>query len=152
MTQADVRSRLDRAVRKLLDNDECLIELDVNERTITHKLAEYLQGEFPDWNVDCEYNRDGHKCKSLPLPPKKNVSCADTTAQTVFPDIIVHKRKTNDNNLLVLEAKKTGGSPTWDYRKLEAFKSELGYQHAVFVRLNKGRGSRQNPQVETEWR
>ncbi|MCL1902495.1 MAG: hypothetical protein FWG18_02595 [Alphaproteobacteria bacterium] len=30
---------------------------EVNERSQTHKLAEYLQYLLPHWNVDCEYNK-----------------------------------------------------------------------------------------------
>lgn len=37
--------------------DKILLDINVNERTITHKLAEYLQQHLPEFNVDCEYNR-----------------------------------------------------------------------------------------------
>ena len=61
----------------------------------------------------------------------------DTEAITVFPDIIVHKRGT-DENLLVIEMKKTTSKKTdttYDLGKLKAFKSQLGYQFAIFIKL-----------------
>src|SRR5271156_1841591 len=108
MTQAEIESKLRRAIRTLLREDGWLLRYDANERSITHKLAEYLQKEFRDWHVDCEYNLDGHDdSKKLDLPPKRNISSADTEARTVFPDIIVHCRGKHAKrlNLLVLEAK-----------------------------------------------
>jgi hypothetical protein len=45
------------SINKLMEFDDFLLEKDVNERSITHKLAEYMQQEFKDWDVDCEYNR-----------------------------------------------------------------------------------------------
>lgn len=48
----------------------------------------------------------------------------------MFPDIVVHKRGSDDWNLLVLELKKPGGSLEYDAEKLRAFRRELKYQHA----------------------
>lgn len=47
-----------KGLRMLLKNDHYLLKNDVNERSITHKLGEYYQFIFSDWNVDCEYNRN----------------------------------------------------------------------------------------------
>jgi len=58
ITTNEVKYSVDRALTKLLQNDSLLVELNANERSITHKLAEYLQLEFAAWNVDCEYNRN----------------------------------------------------------------------------------------------
>lgn len=68
------------------------------------------RNEFPDFDVDCEYNRDGvapKKIGHLGLYPDDD----DTEAETVFPDIIVHRRGT-EQNYLVIEAKKSTRSPT----------------------------------------
>lgn len=149
MTQADIESRLQRAIRTLLRKDRLLLKLDANERSITHKLAQYIQRAFPGWQVDCEYNRDGHDCKTLDLPVEHNLSSNDTETHTVFPDIIVHHRNTKDN-LVALEAKKSTSrvSDDCDNRKLKAFKDQLGYKYAVFVRINTGNERHQLPQIE----
>lgn len=126
---------LRQALDLLVQRDHELFELNVNERSLTHKLAEYLQPLFPDWHVDCEYNRKGHDdTKSLNLPVDE-IDSDDTEARTVFPDIIVHRRGIPDN-FLVIEVKKSNNpNRARDYQKLEAFKSQLGYQHAAFVEL-----------------
>ena len=118
------------AAYTLLKRDRVLLELDANERSLTHKLAEYLQGEFPDWDVDCEYNRDGDTPKRLLV---QTISTDDTDAHTVFPDIIIHHRNTNDN-LVVIEAKKSSTSAgSDDEEKLKAYVAKYGYQFAFAV-------------------
>jgi hypothetical protein len=114
------RDRLDSALQRLSDRDFHLLSADVNERSITHKLAEYLQAELPDWHVDCEYNRDRHDSKLLELPHRSNVSSEDVHARTVFPDIIVHHRNTQEN-LLVIEVKKSSSTEdeSWDWKKID---------------------------------
>lgn len=141
MEQADLDQRLIRAVESLLRGDGYLLEHDANERSITHRLAMHLVPEFDGWNVDCEYNRDGHEPKRLNLPRRHAVADDDEHATTVFPDIIVHRRGTQQN-LLVIEAKKSTNPDdgAFDRRKLRAFAdpAQLGYQFAVFVLLYSG--------------
>jgi hypothetical protein len=136
-----VQSGLDSAIRQLIARDSQLLVLDVNERSVTHKLAEYLQDEFPTWDVDCEYNRDHDDPKRLDIQ-REEVSTDDDQGVTVFPDIIVHKRDT-DENFIVIEVKKNTNSRGDDYdmRKLNAFKAELGYRHAAFLKLRTAPGS-----------
>lgn len=123
------------ALNLLLRADADILEIDANERTISHRLANYLEPYFPGWNVDCEYNRNHDDPKRLDIP-RKNVSSDDTQATTVFPDIIVQKRGTN-KNLLVVEIKKTTSreNDEYDLNKLCAFKQQLNYRFAVFVKL-----------------
>jgi len=127
------------ALRRLFKRDAELLRYDVNERTITHKLAQYLEPEFPEWDVDCEYNRNHDKTKRLKYLPGKLVSLNNTDGTSVFPDIIVHKRMT-DENYVVIEVKKSTSneSPAFDQQKLLAFKIELHYRFAVFVRIATG--------------
>jgi len=144
-----VRARVDAAIKRLLAEDGQLFKMDVNERSISPRLAMYLQDEFSGWDVDCEYNRKGYSAvKRLDL----TVDCIesnDTEAKIVFPDIIVHRR-TSDDNLLVIEMKKTTSqvSSERDYRKLEAFKRQLGYRHALFLRFTAGD---KEARVEMDW-
>jgi hypothetical protein len=136
-----VRQSLDSAIRRFIAGDFQLLVLDVNERSVTHKLAEYLQDKFPAWHVDCEYNRDHDDPKRLNIP-RGSISTDDDQGTTVFPDIIVHKRDT-DENLIVIEVKKSTNSQgdSYDMQKLNAFKSELGYKYAAFLKLRTGPGS-----------
>jgi hypothetical protein len=112
-----------------------LLLLDANERAITHRFAMYLQERLPEWQVDCEYNRDGHNPKRGNLE-KLYPADDDTDGATVFPDVIAHRRGRADN-YLVIEFKKLkyGCDPQSDRRKLHAYKEELGYAFALFVAL-----------------
>lgn len=129
---------LHEALNTLVRADAEIFLSDINERSISHRLACYLETFFPGWNVDCEYNRNHDNPKRLKIRRRK-ISSDDTQATTVFPDIIVHRRGT-DENLLVIEMKKTTSqeSDKYDFGKLQAFKSQLGYQFAVFVKVKTG--------------
>lgn len=134
-----IESLVGTAIDRLLANDGDLLRNDVNERSITHRLASYLQELFPEWNVDCEYNRHHDQTKKLVKYRRRIAKVTDTNGISVFPDVIVHKRMT-DSNLLVIEVKKsTNNDPDkFDLEKLAAFKEELHYQHALFLRLKAG--------------
>ena len=134
----DLRGRVVTAVSNLYRYDGDLIIRCANERSITHKLAEHMQREFLHWHVDCEYNRAGCDPKRLNIAAKKT-SIDATEAVTVYPDIVVHRRGT-DVNLLVVEVKKGGGEiQTWDEEKLRAFTSHnrVRYQFGLFLKLCK---------------
>ncbi len=140
MTEEKVKSAVNAALAELLKHDSYLLEKDVNERSISHRLAGYLQSQFSGWHVDCEYNRNHDDVKRLQLAPR-HATDQDVEAVTVFPDIIVHQRST-DKNLLVIEIKKTTSREKRDYdiKKLMAFKGELQYTFAAFVLLETGAG------------
>ena len=64
---------LSMVINELKLKDYYLLEKDVNERSITHKLAGYLQKHLSEhfdehYDVDCEYNRNG-RGRSLMAPP-----------------------------------------------------------------------------------
>ena len=124
-----------RALSELLNNGHDLLDIDANERSITFRFAMYLQRHFPGWTVDCEYNRDGTEPKRLghlELYPDNE----DDEAKTVFPDGSVHRRGTRQNHL-VLEFKKSTSrvDRRIDLRKLQGYKQQLGYEHALFVEV-----------------
>lgn len=133
MTREHIERILKDALSLLANEQPELLELSVTERALSHHLAIYIMEYFPGYHVDVEYNRDGYDPKRLDLPPK-TVLMDETRAVTVYPDIIIHRRNTADN-LLVLEMKKPGGDIRYDRLKLEAFKRELSYQHAAHVVL-----------------
>ena len=83
-----------------LARDIELLAFRVHERTVAHRIAVYLENEFPNWHVDCEYNRQG-----VGGDPKDA-----WIGQRRFPDVIVHRRGL-ENNFLVIEAK-----PEWASR------------------------------------
>ena len=139
----EIKKKVNIAIDILFKNDSFLLEKDVNERSISHKLAGYIQIQFPEWHVDCEYNRMKSKnmdeeyiTKKLQLPIN-DLKSNDTNAKTVYPDIIVHKRGT-ENNLLAIEIKKKSNntSKEFDHKKLNAFISQLKYTFGLFIELD----------------
>lgn len=132
----DVQGLLEQALETFHAAEMHLLRTDASERSMTHRLALHLTPLFPDFDVDCEYNRDGFNVKRLALH-ERPVQDDDTEAVTVFPDIVVHRRGHNDANLLVIEVKKASSAVNADYDmlKLEAFKGELKYRHAVHLTL-----------------
>ena len=143
-SEQDIDKHLGRALAHLTERDAVLFTLNANERSLAFRLALYLAEEFPDFDVDCEYNRhhlDPRHRKRLHAPELLNLagrqpSLEDSDGLTVFPDIIVHHRETDDN-LLVIEIKKST-SPVkedFDLAKLGVYRKEIGYRFAKFIRL-----------------
>ena len=144
----EIITKLENSLKDLINNDYDILEIDINERSITHLLAIYLSYQFIDWNVDCEYNRNHDDPKKLKIE-RKSIHSDDIKAITVYPDIIVHKRKTNEN-LLVIELKKDGANKEdcdYDKNKLKAFKDQLNYKYAVFIKIQIG----EKPSYSIDW-
>jgi len=133
----EICKRIERAYKTLIEKDGYLLKVDANERSITHRLAIHLEAVFPEYNIDCEYNRDGFNSKRL-IGYKKNIDSADTNGVTVFPDIIIHRRGKRDN-FIVIEAKKLSNTDDSDKEKLDIYKSELLYKYAYFVKFPVGK-------------
>ena len=132
----DIAQKILAAINALLHDDALLFEVDVNERSISHRLALHLTPQFPECDVDCEYNRNGHSPKRLQLEQPK-IDADDTDGARVFPDIIVHNRNSDKNNLLVIEIKKSTSkiADEFDLKKLTAFRTELNYKYGLFLRF-----------------
>ena len=138
MSLEEARYKVQKALIKLRELDAFLIQANTNERTISHKLAEYLQLEFYPLKVDCEYNRHGREIKRLDVP-RDNINWDETEARTVFPDIVVHERGNDDNNFLVIEIKKSSNfrGNGFDINKLLAFTREpYSYLFGLFLKIS----------------
>ncbi|MEQ1852787.1 MAG: hypothetical protein ABMA01_14505 [Chthoniobacteraceae bacterium] len=137
-----MKRRLVLARTIFLANHSELLTKDASERAMTHKFAEALQTVFPEWHVDCEYNRDGKMPKRISLPKRP--------CKNIFPDIIVHRRGRADN-LLIIEAKKGGATAkeiAYDRKKLKAYISgNLGYRYALSITF----ASAAMPSVTLRW-
>lgn len=115
-----LKNKIISAIDKFIENNMPLLSNKVNERSISHKLAEYLQDIFCDWNVDCEYDKDGSTTKKLKgIAEKFDYKKTDR----ILPDIIIHQRNTN-NNLVVIEIKTKAENIELDKEKLRMFTSK----------------------------
>jgi hypothetical protein len=169
MERQVVSTLLAECLDDLFDNDLLLLTNDVSERAITHKLAEYLQRRLPNLNVDCEYNRNvqigAYARKYLLVIENARKECiGDDLVEKVpeevlracstYPDIIVHRRGTNDANLLVIEAKKVNSTigDAFDFAKLRGFTGNLDgndycYEHGVFIKFQTAVANPQRPRL-----
>lgn len=106
LSRQEVEARLWAALRRLGERDLYLLEVEANERSITHHLAAYLASVFPRWNVDVEYNRDanGEDAKKRLHGLRDSLMQAGldpSRSDLVIPDIIVHRRGSSENLLVV---------------------------------------------------
>ncbi|MER8658473.1 hypothetical protein [Mesorhizobium sp. M0847] len=129
-------ARLAKATHAFLASETDLLEVGINERSLTHHLAVHIAPYFDHWHTDCEYNRLGDKVKSLPRPEEFRTSMDDTSAMTIFPDIIVHRRRTL-YNCAVLEVKKAGNTRGLDLdrEKLRGLTMAGEYDYTVGLHL-----------------
>ena len=136
----EIKEKVNNAIDSLVERDIFLLKNNVNERSISHRLAVYLEYQFEEWDVDCEYNRDHDRIKSVILHKIDSISSDikpnDIYAKTVFPDIIIHKRN-REENLLVIEMKKSTNtqSKDFDLEKLKAYRKDLGYTQTLFIKF-----------------
>ncbi len=93
------------ALKEFYARETHLLEKDLGERTLTHRLAVHVEKQFPGWEVDCDYNRLGER--TLRLPKGTIISTDDEIGKSVYPDIVVHQHEI-PNNLLALDPHLSG--------------------------------------------
>ena len=100
MSEQELISIINNALKRLYKEDEGLIKKDLCERCLVHRLAFYLQVSFPTYFVDCEFNKSFYE----DTVHKKILSNINGN----YVDIIVQRRSNNyGENLLCLEIKKS---------------------------------------------
>ena len=111
----------EKAKNEFLEKEKAIIKNDTNERTLTQRLAFYLELQlrknikYENYSVDCEYNRKEEDIKRLKFG--KN-----TDKKEIYPDIIVYQRKIK-NNLIAIEMKKTTSRNTDKIKDIEKLKA-----------------------------
>ena len=122
----------EKAKNEFLEKEKTIIKNDTNERTLTQRLAFYLELQlrknikYNDYSVNCEYNKDGEDIKFGKNAKRKKI----------YPDIIIHQVKIKDN-LIAIEMKKTTSSSVdkrKDIEKLKALTDEKnGYCYVLGI-------------------
>lgn len=92
-----LKELIEQSLKNLYANDIDLIKRRVSERDISYRFAHYFENNMvgtavAQYDVDCEYNRDGHGIKQV-------------NGTQVYPDFILHKRGSNEYNILIIEFK-----------------------------------------------
>ncbi|SMB88887.1 hypothetical protein [Deinococcus hopiensis] len=121
------------ALAELWASDRLLIKRGLNEASVAHRLAVYLERQFPGLHVDCQYNRNSRVEESTYDFPymsrtrqrdlrrnlmRQGLSEPEADAATgavahAYPGIIVHLRERSDFNLLVVEVQVKGTRQGW---------------------------------------
>jgi hypothetical protein len=116
------------ALREFYAQEGFLFDRDIGERALTHRFAVHLEGQFPGWAVDCDYDRLGER--TLLLPHGTIISTDDHLGRSIYPDVVVHRREI-PNNLLAIEVRKATNHTSLDHdrHKLRA----LTDPHAWFA-------------------
>ncbi len=151
LTLHQAREAVNSALRDMFREQSKLFWLDAGECCLAHQFAKYLERYLP-FDMDCEYNRDGHKMHDDGGGPTKLLKLYEKHGiQPTFPDVINHKRGTAINRL-VAEVKRTtnrdpGAERDKDRLKLRIFTSrwveDLGtafyYDVGLFLDFRTGR-------------
>lgn len=145
----EIKDAIKKSLYEFFEKEQDLIDRDVNERSISYKIAEYITPKFSNWNVDCEYNRDMENTKLLGLS-LEDIKTDDLKGSTVYPDIIIHKRGTK-KNLLVIEIKKSGLPYDKDIKKINAFLKSDKYSYKFGLMLIINTDDRSSKKYDWQW-
>ncbi len=153
MNVSQLLSIVNPALQTFFEYDHYLLEYDVSELAITHKLATYMERQLQEqmelWNadtpryvIDCEFNRESDAVKRLPL--SHFLSERREQLYAPCPDIIIHERGTDDHNAVVIEVKKRNRRfndflRALDLLKLACFAEHpLRYDNRLFLMFDAG--------------
>lgn len=108
-----ILENIEAGIQTLLEKECDSLKRGLNELNISTHLAFYLKSYFLDFNVDPEYNGDIDKPndrKALEIAKNRIQQIGRKTNTKdnykLSPDIIIHKRRSNKHNLVVIEVKK----------------------------------------------
>ena len=149
----EIEEKVNLALDIFYVKDKYLIDNDIHERSMTHKLAIYLEGLFKEYDVDCEYNKNISKSKKIhdieyKIQEIRKIEKDEyKDSVVVFPDITIHKRGNKLKNLLVIEVKKDNAIKNnkskleeIDIFKLKAYTTEdLNYRYGIYINLKNSR-------------
>lgn len=131
------------ALDSLYKNEAYLIEQEVHERSLVFRFGLYFHKcleespKFSKFDLDIEYNRD------LVSSKNKDPKRTQDHPKGIFPDLILHKRGNNYNNILVLEFKTNWNeNPSDDVKKLKELTSpnqKYHYNLGISIVLGKTR-------------
>jgi hypothetical protein len=142
MLTRDILTNLDIAIQQLFDNELDILRRGLNELNLNGHLTRYLTPLYSGYNVDPEYNGDISKTcdrKEIAIAGRRLIEIRRKISKNnlyrLTPDIIIHTRNTNINNLLVLEIKKDSNSrdeKDFDLLKLEHMTIDYSGNHYNF--------------------
>lgn len=144
-----VEQIVNNALDKLYYNEEVLFATNTSERNLVFHFARYFCDEiketiYSEYDVDCEYNRNAESDRNV----KEVLIGGNTKKSIIYPDFILHKRRSNEFNILAIEFKKYSNSRKMacdkDKEKLKALtniNASFRYKVGLFIVFGKERKS-----------
>ena len=135
---------VEKALDLLYINEEELFKYDASERSIVFHFGRYFikflednKFDLNQYSVDCEYNRTN-----------PNYIKKINNERDILPDLILHKRGDNKDNIMVIEFKKDSNNDSNgrknDDEKLKYLTSNNGeyrYKMGLLIELKKDRNN-----------
>lgn len=126
-------------IKNPIFNDD--ITMHNSERSIVFRFGIYLNNLIKNnlflkgYNLDVEYNRNLDKIKEIKIQESTENYYR---FQRVIPDLIIHKRGNNKNNLLIIEIKTWwNNNQEYDKRKIQSFLEQpYCYNYGVCIKIN----------------
>lgn len=117
--------------QKFLTNDCVLIKNKNYEPTISGRMAMYFRDvlgclEKQDIFVDVEYNK-------FSVEDKKEYIQSNGKTRNIRPDIIIHERTKQTNNLLYCELKKRAKRDGSDKQKVQEQVNDKNYKFGLYI-------------------
>ena len=116
-TLDNAKEIIEYALEQLYKNDSALVQYPsikeaVSENCLLFRIGLYMHdfirqnSLFSNISVDCQYNRNFQHPKSMFKPTLEGIEKA---VKNPIPDLLLHQRGSNENNLFLIELKK--GNP-----------------------------------------
>lgn len=144
MTLEQIKEKIKKCLRKLYTQDAVLFERNQSkglcERCLVFRFGLYLQKEFPNHFVDCDFNSASVNSRDVRGKPITDTDGRTSTNR--FVDIIIHKRTTQTNtDFICFEIKKWNNydkeATEKDKNNLKVLTSEYGYKYGFYLILGK---------------
>lgn len=138
---------VNKTLDELYKKELYIFENNVSERNMVFHFARYLielldGTEYERLSVDCEYNKNALDEKGY----KEIIYNYDHIYHKIYPDLLLHKRGTNNQNVLAIEFKKYNNYNTKaiksDKLKLKALTdkcAEFKYELGLFISFGRTR-------------
>lgn len=131
MEQAEINLILDKALTKLFQNEPDIFQFTSHTHQSEWNLAHHYAKEVQEYFI-----KHGYSC---------DLDIIKVNFNNMRPDIIIHKRGTHVDNLLVIEVKRDGNRTLLDADKekikTQWFHPPLSYQFGAVVNIGQFAGS-----------
>ncbi|WP_436872162.1 hypothetical protein [Acinetobacter haemolyticus] len=105
---------------ELYDKEYKLFSMSGNELSVVFRFGFYLnkliEDKFPNAEIvlDAEYNKHGDDPKKINSKRNKDIE----SEHGIRPDLVLHQRGTDKNNILIIECKRDESNNSIDFEKL----------------------------------